>query len=110
MNINQSGLLGEWKAARYLKKQGMRILAKRYRAGQGEIDLIADDHGMLVFVEVKYRPSGRMGDGFSAIDSQKKRRLRSAATCYLRVHPAPAFRFDAVEITASGIRHIPNAF
>ena len=110
MNITRIGLLGEWKAARYLKKQGMRILQKRYRTKHGEIDLILQDGDTLVFAEVKYRPSGQMGDGLSTIDTQKKKRLRYAAGCYLASHPATYVRFDAVEITSAGLRHIPNAF
>lgn len=110
MNIAFIGLAGEWKAARYLKKQGMCILKKRYRTPRGEIDLIAKDGETLVFVEVKYRPSGHMGDGLFAIDAQKKKRLRYAAHCYLETHPASFVRFDCVEITSSGLCHISNAF
>lgn len=110
MNISAIGLAGEWKAARYLKKQGMRILQKRYRAPRGEIDLIAMDGRTLVFVEVKNRPAGHMGDGLHAIDGQKRKRLRCAAQVYLSAHPAASVRFDCVEITSAGLRHIPNAF
>lgn len=108
MNIGNIGLLGEWKAERYLKKQGMRILKRRFRTPHGEIDLIARDKDTLVFVEVKCRPTGQMGDGIRAIDSAKRKRLRYAATCYLGTHPHPCVRFDAVEITSAGIRHLSN--
>lgn len=110
MNISLIGLAGERKAARYLKQQGMRILQKRYRTPHGEIDIIAMEKDTLVFVEVKCRPAGHIGDGLSAIDAQKRKRLRYAAQCYLSSHPGTHARFDAVEITSSGLRHIPNAF
>lgn len=108
MNIFAAGLLGEWRAERYLRAKGMSILERRYRAGRGEIDLIARDGEWLVMVEVKSRPGGKPGDGLYAIDREKKQRLRSAAACYLKTHPAPLVRFDAVEISAAGIWHLQN--
>lgn len=110
MNITKIGLLGELRAEYALKKRGMRILHRRFQTPHGEIDLIAKDGDVLVFAEVKYRPSGRMGEGAQAVDAQKRSRLRYAASRYLSAHPVPFFRFDVVEITAAGVRHIPNAF
>ena len=110
MNRWEIGLLGEWQAARFLKKQGMRILARRFRTGHGEIDLIGRDGETLVFIEVKARPGGRLNDGLRAVGPDKRRHLRSAAAVYLAAHPAPRTRFDVVEITAAGPRHIKNAF
>lgn len=110
MNIRETGLLGEWKAAAYLKKQGMRVLEKRYRTRHGEIDLIAQDGDTLVFVEVKTYPRGHMGDGAAAVNAKKRGHLRSAAGQYLQSHPWERVRFDLVEMTAAGLRHIKNAF
>lgn len=104
-----SGLFGEGQAARYLKKQGMRILDRRYRTAHGEIDLIARDGDTLVFVEVKNRPRGTIGEGAAAVNRDKKRHLRYAAKAYLSENPCERVRFDVVEITAAGIRHIPGA-
>lgn len=109
MTAHITGLLGEWRAERHLKRLGMRVLARRYATPHGEIDLILRHGDVLVFVEVKYRPAGRMGDGAMAVDRKKKMHLRFAARHYLQGHPAESFRFDVVEITAAGIRHIPNA-
>ena len=106
----QTGLLGEWKAAKYLKKQGLRILEKRYRAGHAEIDLICLDGETAVFVEVKTRPNGALDSGLHAVDQKKRAHMRSAAEQYLRFHPAPSVRFDVIEISAAGLRHIKNAF
>jgi len=52
MNIHETGLLGELRAARYAKKMGMRILEKRYRTAHGEIDIIAREGDTLVMIEV----------------------------------------------------------
>ncbi|MBQ9264724.1 MAG: YraN family protein [Clostridia bacterium] len=104
------GWLGEIKAAHYLRRQGMHILARRYRGGRGEIDLIAKDGDTLVFVEVKARPQGHIGDGARAVTAEKRARLRSAAEHYLLSHPWKSVRFDVVEISAAGLRHIKHAF
>ena len=109
-NAFSAGLLGEWQAARYLKHQGMQILAKRFRTAHGEIDLIARDGETLVFIEVKSRPRGKMGEGALAVNREKQGHLRYAAQVYLQSHPAHRVRFDVVEITASGLRHLKNAF
>lgn len=110
MSVFAEGLLGEWQAARYLKRQGLRILRARYRAPHGEIDLIAWDVDTLCFIEVKLRPRGRLGEGVAAVGADKRRRIRLAAAHYLLAHPAPQVRYDIVEITAAGIRHLKNAF
>lgn len=106
------GLKGEAQAESYLCKHGMKCLEKRYRAQDGEIDLIMDDQGILVFVEVKYRPRGYAGDGLAAVTPSKQQRMIHAAAEYLtrREDSAVAARFDVVEITADGIRHIKDAF
>ena len=83
MNIVKTGLMGEWKAERFLKKQGMRVLRRRYQTPHGEIDLILQDGEIIVFAEVKYRPAGQMGDGASAVDMQKQNRLHSGKTLKL---------------------------
>ena len=104
------GVLGEMRAANYVKKQGMRVLERRYRASHGEIDLIAQDGDTLVFIEVKARPTGTLGAGAQAVNGEKRRHLRFAAQQYLQSHSAGQVRFDVIEITASGLRHIKNAF
>lgn len=106
MKAFEIGLLGEMRAAGYLKKQGMRVIGRRYRTPHGEIDLIAKDGSTLVFVEVKTRTSGTIGEGVRAVNAEKKRLLRYAAQCYLQRHPADLVRFDVIEITAAGLRHI----
>lgn len=109
MSSFAEGILGELRAAQYLKRQGMRVAARRFRAAGGEIDLICRDGRTLVFVEVKSRPGGRIGEGAKAVDTEKKRRLRAAARAYLALHPQEEIRFDVIEISAAGVRHIRSA-
>ncbi len=110
MNVFKKGLLGEWRAAWYLRFRGIKILEKRYRTAHGEIDLIGRDGKTTVFVEVKYRPRGKMGEGFDAVNARKRGHIRYAAALYLQKHPAEDVRFDVVEISSGGVRHLKNAF
>ena len=111
MSSQQTGWLGETRAALYVRRQGMRLLARRYRAAHGEVDLIAQDQGTLVFIEVKARPHGHLDDGFRAVNAEKRRRLRSAAQAYqMNAGWSGTVRFDIIEISAAGLRHMKNAF
>ena len=106
------GIRGEVEARAFLEAKGMAFVRSRYRAAGGEIDLVMREGGTLVFVEVKYRPAGHLGDGLRSVTQDKRRRLWRAATAYLAScgrMDIPA-RVDVVEITADGITHIPNAF
>lgn len=106
------GVQGEQLAEQYLCGQGMAVIARRYRGGDGEIDLILQDGETVVFCEVKYRPSGRSGMGLMAVTPAKQRRMIHAALTFLmeREWMDRPVRFDVVEITSSGVIHIPNAF
>ncbi|MBR0320127.1 MAG: YraN family protein [Clostridia bacterium] len=109
----RAGLIGEMRALHMLKKAGMKPLAWRYRAAGGEVDLIVKDRETLVFVEVKFRADGRIGDGVRAVNGDKRRRIRQAARHYLAYRIGREdlpVRFDVVEITRAGNRHIRNAF
>ena len=112
MKQYDSGLNGEEMAEDYLCRQGMVILARRYRAGDGEIDLILQDGECIVFAEVKYRPRSSAGAGLCAITPAKQRRMAHAALHYLvkMSWTERSVRFDAIEITRNGILHIPHAF
>lgn len=105
------GLAGESQALQYLEKLGMQLVHKRYRAPGGEADLIMRDRDTLVFVEVKLRLTGSAGDGLMAVTRKKQKRIVQTALYYLAAndHDGPV-RFDVVEETASGIRHIRDAF
>ena len=91
----------------------MRIVARNYRCHTGEIDLIAKDGDTLVFVEVKYRRSGRQGSALQAVDIRKQRALTKVASWYLAVQIGDvdiSCRFDVVAFDGSEVTWIPNAF
>lgn len=92
------GSRSERAAARFLRRQGMRILARNVRTPQGEIDLIALDQGCLVFVEVRSTGAEDRARPAESVDLTKQRRLTDAALHYLRQHGllnSPA-RFDVL--------------
>ncbi|HRJ68678.1 MAG TPA: YraN family protein [Beijerinckiaceae bacterium] len=91
-----TGFEAEWLAAAVLRLKGYSILAKRYTAAGGEIDLVARRGGTLVFVEVKARQT--MDEALGAISADKRRRVSRAARAYLaRLPSLPAtIRFDAI--------------
>ncbi len=112
-----TGAEGELAAAGFLRKQGYAILEKNFRTRSGEIDLIAEDKGTLVFVEVKTRRSDAYGCAEEAVDGRKQHRIIEAARYYLhRYNYADRdCRFDVVGIEWDGskggrITHIRNAF
>jgi len=118
----QTGQTGEEIAARFLHRKGFRILQRNYRCEVGEIDLIAEDRGTVVFVEVKTRKSLASGAPEEAVDRGKRRKIARASQWYLqewsRWHQsAPGrVRFDVVGIELdendcpTDIRHTPGAF
>lgn len=113
MNRRQTGSIYETKAAEYLIRQGVCILERNYRIRSGEIDLIGRDGEYLVFFEVKYRNSGKMGRPLQAVDYRKQKKIVSVARYYLYVNHCPygtPVRFDCVGITEDGIDWIRNAF
>jgi putative endonuclease len=106
---------GERAAARFLRRRGLRVLLRGYRARSGEIDLIAREGDTLVFVEVKAR---RQGVPAEAVTAEKQRRITLAALHFLRKHDLldVRSRFDVVAIVwpdergEPQIEHFPNAF
>jgi putative endonuclease len=106
---------GERIAARFLRRRGLRVLLRGYRTPQGEIDLIAREGNILVFVEVKAR---RHGTPAEAVNLQKQRRISLAAIHFQRKYNLldQSSRFDIVAIVwpddrkAPQIEHIRNAF
>lgn len=111
-NQYNTGLNGEQIAEEYLIQQGMTTIARRYRGGDGEIDLIMLDQDAVVFVEVKSRPGSQRGSGLLAVTPSKQRRMSHAALSFLveREWMDRLVRFDVVEISRAGVLHIPNAF
>jgi len=104
------GKEAEDRAAAYLEGQGLRILARNWRCRGGEIDLIAESRGTLVFVEVRERASSRFGGAAASIGTTKQRRLLFAAEMYLAgLKRVPPCRFDAVLFNAGHLEWLQDA-
>jgi putative endonuclease len=111
------GQTGETLAAAFLEKAGYKILIRNYRQKCGEIDIIAEDKGTLVFVEVKTRKNTSFGSPFAAVTKNKQRHIGRVAQDYLsrhRLFHRPA-RFDVISVLMVNgrppvIEVISNAF
>ena len=109
---NDSGARGEEAAAEYLQRRhGFVIVTRNWRSPRDrrdEIDLVARDGEVLVFVEVKARSVNALVPGYETIDRRKKRVLRRAVHAYLTAlkDPPRTFRFDVVEVAHSD--HLPS--
>ena len=98
------GKLGEDLACAELARRGYAILARRYRTRFGEIDIVARDGDVTVFVEVKARAGNEFGGAAAAVTAWKQRRITQMAVDYLArhgLHDRPC-RFDVVAIDLSG--------
>ena len=100
LSRRQLGEAGERAARRYLLSQGLAILECNYRCSLGEIDIVAREGGVLVFVEVRTRRGRRFGEAVESITPAKAARLRKLALYYLqhRVGRELPCRFDVVAI------------
>jgi putative endonuclease len=117
------GQRGEDFAARYLKRQGYKILGRQVDLRVGELDIIAVDmHApkgrTIVFIEVKTRSDDSTGTPAEAVDELRQKRMTHAAVAYLKSHRLldhPA-RFDVIALTWPNaakkptLDHIQNAF
>ena len=98
-------------AARFLARHGLEILERNYRTRFGEIDLVARDGTILVFVEVRLRSSARFGGAAASVDSTKRARIEAAARQFLaRLAREPACRFDVVTLEGDNPTWIRAAF
>ena len=94
------GAKGENIAVSYLKSRGYRILERNYRIRLGEIDIIAEQGGHLVFIEVKTRSDNLFGSPFESVTVPKQRQLSKVALqyiCKMGCYNRPA-RFDVVAV------------
>ena len=99
-NPSVTGRWGESIAEKYLQEQGYEIVDKNYRCQEGEMDLIAWDEKVLVFIEVKTRRSASFGSPEEAVTIPKQQRLGAIAYSYLKSHElmGVSCRFDVVAI------------
>ena len=105
------GTLGEIRAEQILLDKGYAILARNYVSPGSEIDLIAGDGSVIVFVEVKLR-TGRFAPGREAVTPVKQKRICKGALHYLMRNGLMnrQARFDVIEIQGERAVHIENAF
>lgn len=106
-----TGSLGEIRAEQILAEKGYELLAHNVVLPGSEIDLIARDGGVIVFIEVKTR-TGRRGTGREAVSLAKQRRICKGAMYYMMRNGLMnrQARFDVIEIQGERVTHIVNAF
>ena len=99
-------------AAEYLKQNGYKIIARNYACKTGEIDIIAQKGGCLVFAEVKARSTQAFGGPVSAVTPAKQKKVANTAMCFIK-EKKPKFEslmFDIIAILDGKAQHIQNAF
>lgn len=105
-----SGQAGEDRALDYLAAQGLTLVERNFRCKVGEIDLVMNDRGSLVFVEVRRRDGRDFGGAIASVTPAKQRRMVRAAQFYLlRFRQLPPCRFDVVAIDGTGLQWLRNA-
>lgn len=112
----REGRRGEDAAAGYLRRAGWRILARNWRFGHKEIDVVAERAGVVAFVEVKSRKRDGLGHPLETITASKRRDLGTAARGWIARHgrPGQSYRFDAVYVVRGPrgrvLEHVPDAW
>jgi len=113
MPTTSRGREGEDRAAEALEKTGMKIVARNFRMQGGEIDIIATDDDVLVFVEVKAWSSFGIDNLAYSVNAEKQSRIIETAkyfVCTNRQYERMAIRFDVVFVGKEGITHLASAF
>jgi putative endonuclease len=98
------GARGEDATADAYRRRGYRIVARNWRCRIGELDLVAERRGVLVFCEVKSRRGGALGVGYEAVTWRKQAKLRSLAEAFLQATGSrpQATRFDVASVAVRG--------
>lgn len=100
--MNPRGARAEDLCAECLRRAGLRIVARNWRCRHGEIDLVAEEQGVTVFIEVRMRKPGRFGGAAESITGAKRSRVMAAARQYLAADRERPCRFDAMLLDADG--------
>ena len=108
---------GERMAADFLERGGWTILARNFRIGHREVDLVARLGEVVAFVEVKTRSGLGFGHPLEAITVRKRREIQRVAAAWIDRHgrPGDVYRFDAIAVLAAGggemdIEHVEDAW
>jgi putative endonuclease len=111
--MNLEGQRAEDLCAELLRKAGLRIVARNWRCRLGEIDLVAEEAGTLVFAEVRLRRDARFGGAAESVTAAKRARIIAAARLYLAGRAAAPCRFDVLLLDSLApvrVQWIRNAF
>ena len=103
------GAIGEQAAVDYLRQNGFMIVERNCRIGRSEVDIIAQRHDELHFVEVKTRKYGSMTAPEDALTEQKARAMRRAASAYMAQHRSmlePKFSLIAIEMVGERVESL----
>jgi putative endonuclease len=106
------GASGEDAAAEAYRRRGYRIVARNWRCRLGELDLVAERRGVLVFCEVKTRGGDGFGGGYESVTWRKRAKLRSVAETFLHAWGSRpgAVRFDVASVAVRGTRSTVEIF
>ena len=119
MNTKTIGDFGEEAVSEYLIGKGYRILSRNFHSRYGELDIVANDNGCIVFVEVKTRKNSNYGNASEYVNYYKQKKIITTAKYFLKDNIDAEIRFDVCEVyyTINGenfviddINHIENAF
>jgi len=115
-NIKEIGMRGEKKAKKYLISNQYKILETNFHSPYGEIDIIAEDSGTLVFIEVKTR-SSNLDSALNSISIPKRKKISKTASYYLSKNQdldEMFTRFDVIIVLHNNskisLKHIKEAF
>lgn len=110
--LRKQGNKAEDEAAKHLKTKGYKILERNYLCPLGEVDIIAQKDGRVIFVEVKQRSSSDFGGAAAAVTKAKQNKVAKAAVSYLKKSNLSytGIMFDIIAITEGRLEHIENAF
>lgn len=106
------GSRGEEAAADVYRRRGYRVVARNWRCRLGELDLVVERGGVLVFCEVKSRRQSVFGGGFEAVTWRKRAKLRAVAEAFLQATGSnpQAIRFDVASVAVRGARSTIELF
>ena len=106
------GTVGEDAARDAYRRLGYRVVARNWRCRLGELDLVVERGGVLVFCEVKSRRESVFGGGFEAVTWAKQRKLRALAEAFLQAAGSrpQAVRFDVASVAMRGTRSTVEVF
>ena len=112
MSSIQRGRQYEDLALDYLLGQGLELVARNYSCKWGELDLLMQEQGVLIIVEVRYRSNDRFGSTVESITAKKQAHIVAATKHYIMSNNInQPIRFDVLAITGDmPLNWVKNAF